>query len=323
MQTCLISVIVPVYNIEQYIDECVTSIVNQSYSNLQIILVDDGSPDNCPQICDKWASKDSRIRVIHKQNGGLSDARNAGLEIASGELIAFVDGDDYIHTNMLRMLYENMIENKSDISACGVQMFWCDGKTAMLTPKFNGVLNTEQALSAIINEYPIKQPVWYKLYKADLVKGLLFPVGKQHEDVFWSYLAISKAGKVSVFDTPMYFYRQRDDSIMGAQFSLKSLDSLEAKLLRNDYIKLNFPSLFQESNTNLWFSCIYALQMSYVHIKGESCDIANNKIIDIVNSLETPKITHIKGIKQKIWFLMSKFSFVGTCKLRNKLGIGF
>ena len=121
-----ISVIIPVYKVEEYINRCIKSVVNQTYDNLEIILVDDGSPDNCPVICDKWAEKDSRIKVIHKNNGGLSDARNMGMKIASGELIGFIDSDDWISKEMYQLLYENMKENESDISACGVKMVWED-----------------------------------------------------------------------------------------------------------------------------------------------------------------------------------------------------
>ena len=122
----LISIVVPVYKVEPYLDKCVSSIVNQTYKNLEIILVDDGSPDNCPVMCDAWAEKDNRIRVIHKPNGGLSDARNAGMSAATGELIAFVDSDDWIAPDMYEKLYHRLTEDGSDIAACGVQMVWED-----------------------------------------------------------------------------------------------------------------------------------------------------------------------------------------------------
>ena len=118
----LISVIVPVYRTEAYLDRCIESIVDQTYTNLEIILVDDGSPDRCPQMCDEWARRDTRIRVIHKKNGGLSDARNAGMAAATGEYIGFVDSDDWIKPDMFRLLYEKMEQMQSDIAACGVEM---------------------------------------------------------------------------------------------------------------------------------------------------------------------------------------------------------
>ena len=116
----LISVIIPVFKVEDYIDECIISVINQSYKQLEIILVDDGSPDKCPELCDSWATKDNRIKVVHKCNGGLSSARNAGLDIARGDYISFVDSDDYIAPDMILNLYKCIIQNKTDISACKI-----------------------------------------------------------------------------------------------------------------------------------------------------------------------------------------------------------
>lgn len=187
----LISIVVPVYKVEPYLDKCISSIVNQTYKNLEIILVDDGSPDNCPAMCDAWAEKDNRIRVIHKPNGGLSDARNAGMSVATGELMAFVDSDDWIAPDMYEKLYHRLTEDGSDIAACGVQMVWEDNTPPrMLTRPGSRTLNRDEAMQAIIEESCLKQPVWYKLYKSKLVRDIRFPVGKYHEDVFWSYQAV-------------------------------------------------------------------------------------------------------------------------------------
>ena len=187
----LISVIIPVYNVEKYLDRCVESVVNQTYKNLEIILIDDGSTDNCLAKCDEWARKDSRIKVIHKKNGGLSDARNAGLKIAQGKYIGFVDSDDWIRCDMYQMLYERLQIDDSDIAACGVEMIWEDGKSSQLLTKMGKcVLNKQEAMRAIVEETWLKQPVWYKLYRTESIQGILFPIGKYHEDVFWSYQAV-------------------------------------------------------------------------------------------------------------------------------------
>ena len=168
MENPKISVIVPVYKVEAYLDKCVRSIMDQTYRNLEIILVDDGSPDDCPAMCDAWAEKDSRIRVIHKENGGLSDARNAGMAVATGEYIGFIDSDDYIAPDMYRLLLERMTADGSDIAACGVEMVFEDGTPPrMLTPTGSHVLDNGQAMEAIIREDLLKQPVWYKLYRTD------------------------------------------------------------------------------------------------------------------------------------------------------------
>ena len=321
----LISIIVPVYKVEPYLDRCVRSIVEQTYSNLEIILVDDGSPDNCGAMCDAWAEKDSRIKVIHKENGGLSDARNAGMAIASGTYMGFVDSDGYIAPEMYQLLYERMTQDGSDISTCGVEMVYEDGTPSQpLTRSGRYVLDCASAMEAIISESLLKQPVWYKLYKTELVRNIPFPVGKYHEDVFWSYQAIGQAKKVSVFDTPCYYYTQRSGSIMGEAYSLKRLDALEAKMARVEYMQKNFPQLLNITKQNLWFSCMYSVQMLTKYCTPEVRD-EGEKIVCKVLQKYPIQLSCARGmhIKQLIWLVMARGSFAMTCNIRTKLGIGF
>ena len=318
-----ISIIIPIYGVELYINRCIKSVVSQTYTNLEILLIDDGSPDNCPAICDEWAKYDTRITVIHKKNGGLSDARNAGLNVATGELIGFVDSDDWISSEMYQLLYEDMVKNSSDISACGVKMVWEDESSPKnLTPKGEYVLNRQEAMEAIICESLLKQPVVYKLYKAEVIRKIFFPIGRYNEDVFWSYQAIGNANKVSVFDTPCYYYFQRKDSIMGKNYSLKRLDALDAKLERLKYVETKFPDLEKLAKWDLWFSSMYAMQLSLTFLPPTEYEIARHKIKNITKNIKN--ICSIKGMsfKQKIWLYLSKFSFEKTCKLRNRLKIG-
>ncbi len=321
----LISVVVPVYNVKQYLDQCVQSIVSQSYGNLEIILVDDGSTDGCDAICDSWAITDSRIKVVHKKNGGLSDARNAGMAIARGEFIGFIDSDDYISNDMYELLYNNLKENNSDISACGIELFWDDGTPSrMLTKKGCCLLNTEQAIEAVVNESFLIQPVVYKLYKHELVKDILFPVGKFHEDVYWTYQAIGAAKTVSVFDTPCYFYRQRSGSIMGTKYSIKRLDALEGQFLRLKFIESNFPALINSTVLSMWFSCIYTTQMLIRYAQKEEKKIGFEKINNILRAYPIkPFANKNKSFKQLIWLFMAKISIKATCTIRNALNIGF
>ena len=175
----LISVIVPIYNVEKYLERCVDSIVNQTYRNLEIILVDDGSPDNCPKMCDDFAKKDSRIRVVHKKNGGLSDARNSGMKIASGECIVFVDSDDYVDCNMIAKMYDVMLKDDSDVVSCGVK--WVDENGEVIsepTVDKNEILDTNEAMIEIIIDGKLKQHVWNKMYKTELIQDILFKKGK-------------------------------------------------------------------------------------------------------------------------------------------------
>lgn len=318
-----ISVIVPVYKVEAYLDKCISSIVNQTYQNLEIILVDDGSPDNCPAMCDAWAERDSRIKVIHKPNGGLSDARNAGMTIATGELIGFVDSDDWISPDMYRILYESMMTSGSDIAACGVQMVWEDGSPDQpLTKPGCCVLDTEEAMRALIEESWLKQPVWYKLYKTELVKNIPFPVGKYHEDVFWSYQAIGKAQKVSVIDTVGYYYLQRGASIMGAGYSLKRLDALEARVQRLEYLQENFPALLPIERKNLLFFCFYSMQAAMRYLQGEDLAVAEGRIYSTIHDLKLLDTPETLTNRQFVWVKMARYSIRATCWLRNALGIG-
>ena len=174
----LISIIIPIYKVEKFLDRCVESVVNQTYSNLEIILVDDGSPDNCPYMCDIWAQKDSRIKVIHKLNGGLSDARNKGLRISTGKFVGFVDSDDWIAPEMYERLFQSIIKEKSDIAACSVKMIWENNSqnSRMLVQQDNCILNRKDAQEALLDETKLKQPVWYKLYRKSIIEDIPFPV---------------------------------------------------------------------------------------------------------------------------------------------------
>ena len=316
-----ISVIVPVYKVEAYLDKCISSIVNQTYRNLEIILVDDGSPDNCPAMCDAWAEKDSRIRVIHKTNGGLSDARNAGMAVATGELMAFVDSDDWIAPDMYAHLYQRLTEDDSDIAACGVEMVWEVGTSSrMLTREGNCVLNQEEAMRAIIEESWLKQPVWYKLYKTVLVRDILFPKGKYHEDVFWSYQAVGRAKKVSISDHIGYYYLQRSGSIMGEGYSLKRLDAIEAKLQRCTYIQERFPTLSQLAVKDIGFTCIYHGQLA---MRTLDISAAEEIVAYLKGVLQVyPFSSETCSIKERIWLYMARSSLATTCRVRNVLKIG-
>lgn len=319
----LISIIVPVYKVEKYLDNCIESIVNQTYKNLEIILVDDGSPDSCPKMCDDWAKNDDRIRVIHKENGGLSDARNAGLKIATGEYIGFVDSDDCIAEEMYEKLLNAIIEDESDIAACDIEMIFDDrSKNVVMTPKIRLVLNGSEAEEAIITEKILKQPVWYKLYKKSVINNIMFEFGKLHEDVFWSYQVIGNANKVSIIDYVGYFYYQRLNSIMGENYSLKRLDEVEAKVQRQRYLMNKFPDLVDLAGKDLWLACIFHGQAVLDNLKKEEKIIA----FKYLNNVQKKNPIRFKFLKKdkfthKIWWILSKISLKLVCNVRNNLGI--
>ena len=247
-----------------------------------------------------------------------------GLSAASGEWIGFVDSDDWIAPDMYQHLHDLLDANGSDIAACGVEMVWEDGTPSrMLTKAGNRVLNQEEAMRAIIEESWLKQPVWYKLYKTALIRNILFPVAKYHEDVFWSYQAVAKAQRVSVSDKVCYYYAQRSGSIMGESYSLKRLDGLEAKVLRLSFVHKHFPRLVPSAQCDLLFSCMYAYQMCLQHLSPPELAFAREKIANVIDAAKPFQLERTLSFKPRVWYYLSQLSFEGTCKLRNKLKIGF
>lgn len=321
----LISVIVPVYRVEAYLDRCVRSIVGQTYQDLEIILVDDGSPDQCPAMCDSWTEKDSRVRVIHKENGGLSDARNAGMAAAAGEYISFVDSDDWIAPEMLERLINALERDDSDIAACAVEMVWEDGRaSSYLTVRRNLVLDTYQAQRALLKETALKQPVWYKLYRKETIARILFPVGKYHEDVFWSYQAVGNARRVSLIDYVGYFYFQRAGSIMGEGYSLKRLDAVEAAWCRCAFFAKSFPALESEARVCLLDSCIYHGQMALRFLRAEERKYAF-AVFDRIRRDYPLKRAMYKDRKilRRLWLDFARLSLPLVCRIRNLLRVGY
>lgn len=220
----LISVIVPIYNAEKYLDRCIKSIINQSYKNLEIILVDDGSSDKCDEICDEWAKKDKRIKVIHKKNSGVSDSRNAGLEIANGEYLSFVDSDDYVHKDFIKILYNLCIENNSDISVCEV----CEtNKDEDINNKIQkGIVRNIFPKSVLEKKESLYFVVWNKLYKKSVFENVRYLKGKIHEDVAITYKLIYYSKKITITNAKLYFYFNAPGSIMRREFSKERFDIL-------------------------------------------------------------------------------------------------
>lgn len=221
----LVSIIVPIYKTEKYLDRCIKSIINQSYKKLEIILVDDGSPDRCGEICDEWAKKDKRIKVIHKKNGGLSDARNAGIEIAQGEYLSFIDSDDYVHRDFIKFLYENCLKNNADISMCGVKQTDKDENINREIKNENiRIVFSKDVLEKKHNIYCV---AWNKLYKKSIFNNIRYPKGKIHEDVAVIYKIMYYSNKIAITDSELYFYFSAPESIMRSEFSEKRLDALD------------------------------------------------------------------------------------------------
>lgn len=245
-----ISVIVPVYKVEPYIHKCVDSILAQTFSDYELILVDDGSPDTCGNICDEYAKKDARIRVIHKENGGLSDARNAGMKIACGEYVIFIDSDDYIDADMLSYLYENLRKADADMATCGIYEVYADRiEKQEEEPEF--VCSGEEAFRCILRGHTIRGEIWNKLIKRSCISDLGFPKGKLYEDIFYTVDMMQRIKKVAVGTKPKYYYLHRSDSITGKAYRPKLFDIIDGYTKNYQVVKQAFPKLEEEAEC-LW-----------------------------------------------------------------------
>ncbi len=238
----LISVVVPIYNVEKYLEKCIKSIINQTYDNIEIILVDDGATDKSGQICDDYEKMDTRIKVIHKKNGGLSDARNAGLKIAKGEYIAFIDSDDFIDKAFIKTLYEMCKKNNAEIAQCkyrrvGYEKF--NIKQESEDKKIETIVKTgkEMFYDIYTREHMVYIVAWNKLYKKSLFKGIEYPKGKINEDEATTYKLFYKAKKIVVTNQVLYNDVYRKNSIMNKKYNKKRLDGLWALEGRIEFLK--------------------------------------------------------------------------------------
>lgn len=315
----LISVIVPVYRVESYLEHCIRSIAEQTYSNLEILLVDDGSPDRSGEICDSWAARDSRIRVIHRQNAGAGAARNTALDEANGEIIAFVDSDDYLHPNMYAHLY-GLMKDGADIAECEIgitetdDLVMDDGAGASIL-----ICETEEALRLHIQDAKFCQTPPNKLYRRDCVGDIRFPVGNLIDDEFFTYKVLGNAGKLAHSSACMYAYRQQSGSAMHKPYSLRRLQGLDAKLQRLTYLSRRFPGLVWEAKADLLMTCIGAMQGCLRSLNGEEMEIAREKLNGVLSCVIPLEIPKGLSVKKKLLLKASQKDLERTGRILNFL----
>ncbi len=323
MSQPLISIIVPIYKVESLLDTCVRSLIAQTYTNTEIILVDDGSPDRCGELCDEWAEKDARIRVVHKENGGLSDARNAGLAMATGEYIGFVDSDDWIEPRMYELLYNALCETDADIAECDRDDFSDEHPATPFTAEAitKHVYTAEQALAELIVDGALRQTVWNKLYRAELVTDPLFPVGKLNEDEFWTYKVFGQANTIVHIDAKLYHYYQREGSIIHV-YTPKRLACLEAHKERNAYLKERYPALVSMA-TDRWLStCMGHYQQMCVTPSVDPDGTYRKAVHEQFCAIDRKAAKAAVSMKYRVWYALFAAFPNATAKLRNTLGIG-
>lgn len=283
-----IGIIVPIYKVEKYLCRCLDSIVNQSYSNLEIILVNDGSPDNCHEICENYKRNDKRIKVIHQKNMGLSAARNTGLKELQSSFLVFIDSDDYIELDMIEELYKLMKETKSDIVCCGHKQIFDSGNIEEL--KGNTQITTyskKEALSKFLFTNVIDVVSWNKLYKRELFTDIKYPVGKLYEDHFTTYKIIDRAEKITYTSKVLYNYCKRSTSIGGNEYNPKTMQLKEALDEECKFIISEYPDL--KDNINLaychWMFVIYNKMLLVDSIDNNFEKFLINKIQESVSKL--------------------------------------
>ena len=251
MNTALVSVIIPVYNIHRFLAESLESVVNQTYHNLEIIVVDDGSTDGSGEICDEFAAKDSRIRVIHQENKGLSGARNVGLDIMTGEVVAFLDSDDAFHPEMIQRMVATMINGKSDVVVCRYAAGRLNGKMPIpkiLLPMCSPIIYKQKdALRALLSG-KIDWYAWNKVYRRACFDTIRYPEGQVYEDIVTTYEILEKSQKVAVLEEPLVMYRRRVESIT-EEYALNSAkDRIHSYANIEEKVQANTPEIFGEQH---------------------------------------------------------------------------
>ncbi|NTJ52570.1 glycosyltransferase [Enterococcus faecium] len=288
---CEISIIVPVYKVEPYLRKCVDSILAQTFTDFEVILVDDGSPDNSGKICDEYASKDSRVRVIHKKNGGLSSARNAGIDVARGKYLGFVDSDDYIEKDMYELLYDNIVKEQADLSICGIYDVY-EGKKPVNKPTIKKTVTATEGLLLILHGNIISVHAVNKLYKRELFSTLRYPEGKYHEDSFVIVDLLDRCKKIAIDSKQKYYYYHRLDSINTETFSAKQFEFIEAWVINENKLRGRGKKIEEAAHQRVCF--------------------ANFLVLD---KIVTAKATNLPETKKIVHYLRNNFLFI----MRNRI----
>ena len=327
----LISIIVPVYNVDKYLDRCIESIRNQTIKNLEIILVDDGSTDNSSAICDSYAKIDKRIKVIHKENGGISSARNKGLECASGDYIGFVDSDDYISSVMYEYLYELLVNNKASVS-CVREILVNEDEEVTFDDKMKDaiVMNNKDALKELLKGKVVNDFVWNKLYRRELFNDIRFPLDRKYEDLATTYKIIRKSNRVVYSDIKLYAYVKRENSATNNFKRDNFIDYHDMVIERYNDLLVNNSDLLDYIDASMIVSIVSEFKnISMFNRKdmlmdkeiGNLLDKSLSKLKDInnknvrkINNRETNFLVFILCINPKLFYLITGLFY----KLKNR-----
>lgn len=288
----LVSVVVPIYNVENYLRQCIDSILIQTHKNLDIILIDDGSIDSSGHIADEYAQSDTRITVVHKNNKGLSDARNVGTKIAKGDYLFYLDSDDYIDSAAIERLIQFAKSRDCDIVQGGFYYRYSDhllfDKRYGTSVNNQSVLSKHDAMKYLLDNVKIKNFAWGKLYSRYLATKYEFPVGKYFEDSFWQFRLIHECRSYGIINDPITYYRQREGSISYDGVNTKILDLIDGNIERTKFIKAHYPELYPSAIRALWES-VYEI----CYLPGRANNIFREKMLRIINEYGYEFDTHL------------------------------
>lgn len=317
----LISIIVPAYNIEKYLERCVESLLKQSYSNIEIILVDDGSTDSTAQLCDYYGKNYNQITVIHKTNGGLSDARNVGLDVSSGKYVSFVDSDDWIATDMIESLYNVLKQTNTKLVVCEPIYAYAD---YIKEKNFSGksfVLNQREAIESLVSDRVFRTNAWNKLYDINLWEDVRFPIGKKYEDVHIMHEIYCKCEKIAFLDRGLYYYFQRNDSIVHVPNLESYMDFVYGTIQRYNYLFKKY----EDMEPRLAASVISSILVVYRNIGINKLNVKKFELIKLKQlfvKYDNKKVYIFLSPRFKIDYLIYKISpllFMGTSGIIQKL----
>ena len=324
----LISIVIPVYKVEKYLEKCVESVINQTYKNLEILLVNDGSPDNCPKICDEYAQKDNRIKVIHKENGGLSDARNAGIDVATGKYITFIDSDDYISNDYVEYMYNLAQKHNAQIATCEFEIVYLEDELKndseyiedieVLTPRdffYNMLFAKRSDVTACA-----------KLYEIGLFKEIRYPKGVVYEDTATTYKLIEKCNKIATGNKKCYFYFTRPNSISKISgFNSNELDYIKNTNEMLDYLKNKYPDLEQAIDRFDLYANFRILRLLLFtkprnkKMEKEIFEKIKNKRMKVLKYKDTPKRDKMAIVLSFFGLSIFKFSWLIYSKMTNRI----
>jgi glycosyltransferase involved in cell wall biosynthesis len=327
-----VSVVIPLYKVEKYLKRCLDTIINQSYTNLEIILVNDGSPDDCGTIAENYAKNDHRIKVIHQKNGGLSDARNTGMKHATGEFTLFVDSDDWLDICMIEQLVNASIVYKADVVQTA--FYYAYDEYWLFDNRFHQkdeppiILDNMTLMTELVKNDKVKNFAWGKLYKTNLIKDIPFKKGVLFEDVFWAHQVMYRVQKYVILNQPLCYYFQRNDSIIST-YSSKNLDIISGLIERQCFIEKFYQNLTLESYRTLLNTILIHYNLLLIKRKSDKGGLHKKALKQYVrkNYSNFKKATEKDASLNKQLLLFSihpyvNLAFLALKKALRKLGIG-